>query len=161
MWMLGSYIGYSWVTLSSMWHLQIIAMLLAQTLAHIKSILQMWPDRMREIHLSNDHPNIHLLTLEILEPLNLYYNILHVLRFNGNPQLPPFMVFCNDWKETERLCLFARSQVPPDLAGNWLWFHSGMSAWFQTETIRKLHSHEIWGIFCTDAAGMVCRPLMS
>jgi hypothetical protein len=25
----------------------------------------------------------------------------------------------------------------------------------------KLHTHEIWGIFCTDAAGMVCRSLMS
>ncbi|KAH9020365.1 hypothetical protein EDB83DRAFT_2527937 [Lactarius deliciosus] len=29
-----------------------------------------------------------------------------------------------------------------------------MSTTFRTETIRKLHSHEIWGIFCTDAAGM-------
>ncbi|KAI9437344.1 hypothetical protein BJY52DRAFT_1196608 [Lactarius psammicola] len=29
-----------------------------------------------------------------------------------------------------------------------------MSTKFRTETIKKLHSHEIWGIFCTNAAGM-------
>jgi len=47
--------------------------------------------------------------------------------------------------------------MPPELVNNLLWFHSGMSMRFWIETIKKLHSHEIWGIFCTDAAGMVCR----
>ncbi|KAI9466166.1 P-loop containing nucleoside triphosphate hydrolase protein [Lactarius psammicola] len=108
----------------------------------------------REIRLSNDRPNIHLLTLEMLDPVHLCYDILQVLRFDGDPPPPLFMVFCNDRRETERLCQFARSQAPSELVDNLLWFHSGMSTKFRTETIKKLHSHEIWGIFCTDAAEM-------
>ncbi len=77
------------------------ATLPSHILGHIKSILQMRPDRTREIRLSNDCPNIHLLTLEMLDPVHSYYDILQVLRFDGNPPPPPFMVFCNDRKETE------------------------------------------------------------
>ncbi|KAH9010896.1 P-loop containing nucleoside triphosphate hydrolase protein [Lactarius pseudohatsudake] len=109
------------------------ATLPSHVLGHIKSILQMRSERTREIRLSNDRPNIHLLTLEMLDPINSCHDILRVLRFNGNPPPPPFMVFCNDQKETERLCLFARSHAPSEF---------------------KLHLHGIWGIFCTDAAGM-------
>ncbi|KAH8978761.1 hypothetical protein EDB86DRAFT_2753429, partial [Lactarius hatsudake] len=67
---------------------------------------------------------------------------------------PPFMVFCNDQKETKRLCLFAHLHAPSESVGKLLWFHSGMSTSFWTETIKKLHLHEIWGIFCTNTAGM-------
>ncbi|KAH8979614.1 hypothetical protein EDB92DRAFT_1806327, partial [Lactarius akahatsu] len=76
------------------------AMMPHHVLDHVKSILQMRPDRTREIQPCNDCPNIHLLTLEMLNPAHLYHDILHVLRFDGNPP-PPFMVFCNDRKETE------------------------------------------------------------
>ncbi|KAI9434782.1 P-loop containing nucleoside triphosphate hydrolase protein [Lactarius indigo] len=109
------------------------ATLPSRVLGHIKSVLQMRSERTREIRLSNDRPNIHLLTLEMLDPINSCHDILRVLRFDGNPPPPPFMVFCNDRKETERLCLFARSHAPSEL---------------------KLCLSEIWGIFCTDAAGM-------
>ncbi|KAI9436672.1 P-loop containing nucleoside triphosphate hydrolase protein, partial [Lactarius indigo] len=130
------------------------ATLPSHVLGHIKSVLQMQSERTREIRLSNDRPNIHLLTLEMLDPINSCHDILRVLRFNRNPPPPPFMVFCNDRKETERLCLFAHSHAPSELVGKLLWFHSGMSTSFQTETIKKLRLNEIWGIFCTDAAGM-------
>ncbi|KAH8978522.1 hypothetical protein EDB92DRAFT_1807327, partial [Lactarius akahatsu] len=102
-----------------------------------------------------DCPNIHLLSLETLDPISSYHDILHVLRFDGNPPPLLFMVFCNDQKEMERLCQFAHSQVPSELIGKLLWFHSLMSTKFWTETIKKLHLCEIWGIFCTDMAGMV------
>jgi hypothetical protein len=37
-----------------------------------------------------------------------------------------------------------------------MWFHSGMSLEFHEEVIlHKLQTGEIWGIMCTDAAGMV------
>ncbi|KAI9429072.1 P-loop containing nucleoside triphosphate hydrolase protein [Lactarius indigo] len=121
------------------------ATLLSCVLGHIKSVLQMRSERTREIRLSNDHLNIHLLTLEMLDPINSCHDILHVLRFDGNPPPPPFMVFCNDRKETERLCLFARSHAPSELVGKLLWFHSGMSTSFRTEMIKKLRLNEIWG----------------
>ena len=37
-----------------------------------------------------------------------------------------------------------------------VWFHSGMSMQYKEETMEKLQKGEIWGIVCTDAAGMVC-----
>ena len=126
------------------------------TLGSVRTTLRMKPDMSRVIRLRNDRPNVHLLTLEMQDPVHSCYDILRVLRFDGDPPPPPFMVFCNSRKETEVLCQFARSQAPPELAGKLLWFHSGMSTRFRTETIKKLQLHEIWGIFCTDAAGMVC-----
>ncbi|KAI9437122.1 P-loop containing nucleoside triphosphate hydrolase protein [Lactarius psammicola] len=101
-------------------------------LSHVKALLQMRSDT-REIRLSNDRPNIHLVTLEMLDPLNSCHDITRVLRFDGDPSPPPFMVFCNDRKETERICLYARSLAPAS---------------------SKLRTNKIWGIFCTDAAGM-------
>ena len=123
-------------------------------LVHVKELLQMRANT-REIRLSNDRPNIHLATLEMLDPLNSCHDLVRVLSFTGDPPPPPFMVFCNDRKETERLCLFARSLAPTDSVDKLLWFHSGMSAHFRTVTIEKLRTSQIWGIFCTDAAGMV------
>jgi superfamily II DNA/RNA helicase len=65
------------------------------------------------------------------------------------------MVFCNDCRETEHLCLYAHSLAPAHFVDKLLWFHSGMSTRFRTDTIKKLCTHKIWGILCTDAAGMV------
>ncbi|KAH9029179.1 P-loop containing nucleoside triphosphate hydrolase protein [Lactarius hengduanensis] len=104
-------------------------------LAHVKLLLQMRSDT-REIRLTNDRPNIHLTALEMLDPLNSSHDITRVLRFDGDPLPLLFMVFCNDRKETERICLYARSLAPAD------------------STIEKLRTNRIWGIFCTDAAGM-------
>ncbi|KAG1829032.1 hypothetical protein DFJ58DRAFT_672027 [Suillus subalutaceus] len=100
-------------------------------------------------------PNIHLMVIEMLDPLNSMHDLKCVLKFNGDPPPPKFMVFCNERKETERLCEFARSEAPPTVAKKLVWFHSGMSTDFRAETIENLRKGEIWGIFCTDAAGMV------
>lgn len=124
-------------------------------LEHVKSVLQMRPERTREVRLTNDRPNIHLIVQEMLDPLSLYHDILRVFRFDGDPPPPPFMVFCNSRKETERLCQYARLHTPPGLADKLVWFHSGMSTRFRTDTIERLCQRKIWGIFCTDAAGMV------
>ncbi|KAH9009872.1 P-loop containing nucleoside triphosphate hydrolase protein [Lactarius hengduanensis] len=105
-------------------------------LDHVKSLLQMRPERTKEIRLTNDRPNIHLVTLEMLDPLNSCHDILRIFQFNGDPPPPLFMVFCNSRKETEHLCHFARSHAPAE---------------FRDKLLRL---REIWGVFCTDAAGM-------
>ncbi|KAH9015991.1 P-loop containing nucleoside triphosphate hydrolase protein, partial [Lactarius pseudohatsudake] len=123
-------------------------------LDHVKSLLQMRPERTKEIRLTNDCPNIHLVTLEMLDPLNLCHDILRIFQFNGNPPPPLFMVFCNSRKETEHLCHFARSHAPAEFRDKLVWYHSGMSTRFRVDYIEKLRLREIWGVFCTDAAGM-------
>ncbi|KAG1785764.1 P-loop containing nucleoside triphosphate hydrolase protein [Suillus plorans] len=120
----------------------------------VKSILHMQDHRTTEARRTNDRPNIHLMVIEMLDPLNSMHDLKRVLKFNGDPPPPKFMVFCNERKETERLCEFARSEAPPTVAKKLVWFHSGMSTDFRAETIENLRKGEIWGIFCTDAAGM-------
>jgi superfamily II DNA/RNA helicase len=39
------------------------------------------------------------------------------------------------------------------------WFHSGMTAHFKRETIKDLKQGKLWGVVCTDTAGMVCESL--
>jgi superfamily II DNA/RNA helicase len=48
-----------------------------------------------------------------------------------------------------------RKFLPPDLQDKIIWFHSGMSAEFREEAIKKLKNGDMWGFWCTDAAGMV------
>jgi superfamily II DNA/RNA helicase len=131
-----------------------LATMPAYVLARVKEVLQLRSNT-REIRLTNDRPNIHLATWKMVDPLHSCHDIARVLSFSGGPPPPPFMVFCNDCKETERVCLFARSLAPAGSVDKLLWFHSGMSAQFRTATIEKLRTNQIWGIFCTDAAGMV------
>ncbi|KAG2754120.1 P-loop containing nucleoside triphosphate hydrolase protein, partial [Suillus brevipes Sb2] len=120
----------------------------------VKSILQMCDHRTTEARRTNDRPNIHLMVIEMLDPLNSMHDLKRVLKFDGDSPPPKFMVFCNERKETERLCEFARSEAPSSMANKLVWFHSGMSANFRAEMIENLRQGEIWGIFCTDAAGM-------
>ncbi|KAF8264330.1 P-loop containing nucleoside triphosphate hydrolase protein [Lactarius quietus] len=109
------------------------ATLPCHVLDHVKTILHMRPESTREIRLTSDRPNIHLVTLEMLDPLSSCHDTLCVFRFDGDPPPPPFMVFCNDRKETEHLFQYACLHAPAEL----------------TDKLR-----EIWGIFCTDTAGM-------
>ncbi|KAG1730876.1 P-loop containing nucleoside triphosphate hydrolase protein [Suillus lakei] len=102
------------------------ATLLRHVLHDVKSILQMHDHQTTKAHRTNDHPNIHLKVIEMLDPLNSMHDLKRVLKFDGDSPPPKFMVFCNERKETERL----------------------------SEMIENLRQGEIWGIFCTDAAGM-------
>ncbi|KAG2124339.1 hypothetical protein BD769DRAFT_1358945, partial [Suillus cothurnatus] len=45
--------------------------------------------------------NIHLMVIEMLDPLNSMHDLKWVLKFNSNAPPPKFMVFCNECKETE------------------------------------------------------------
>ncbi|KAG2158699.1 P-loop containing nucleoside triphosphate hydrolase protein [Suillus bovinus] len=92
--------------------------------------------------------------VKMLDPLNSMHDLKCVLKFDGDSPPPKFMVFCNERKETEQLCEFARSEAPSSMANKLVWFHLGMSANFRAEMIENLRQGEIWGIFCTDAASM-------
>ncbi|KIJ10206.1 hypothetical protein PAXINDRAFT_16777 [Paxillus involutus ATCC 200175] len=55
---------------------------------------------------------------------------------------------------SKHITTFLREQLPPELRDKIVWFHSGMTQEFRSEMIEKLRCGEIWGICCTDAAGM-------
>jgi superfamily II DNA/RNA helicase len=83
----------------------------------------------------------------------------HILNLDGRTQPPLFMVFVNKRTESEELAKKEWENLPPNFREKVMWFHSGMSPEFREEVIRKLKSGEIWGIMCTDAAGMVSRVI--
>jgi superfamily II DNA helicase RecQ len=120
----------------------------------VKAILQMRPENTLTIHRSNNHPNIHFMVEEMQYSAKSMKDLERILRLDK--QSPPkFMVFVNNRKESEKLVENEWDNLPPNLRDKVAWFHSGMSQQFREETVEKLRSGDIWGIICTDAAGMV------
>lgn len=78
-----------------------------------------------------------------------------VLKLDGVNPPPKFMLFVNQRKESEEIVGFQWDDLPPGFRDKVVWFHSGMSSQFRDDAIRRLRDGELWGIICTDAAGMV------
>ena len=117
------------------------------------------------IRRSNDRPNIHLVVEEMQHSLSSWLDLDRALKLHGyltdnsgvepvSP--PPFMVFVNKRKESEEGCEHEWNNAPDHyLKTKVVWFHSGMSPRFRADKIEDLKEGRIWGILCTDAAGMV------
>ncbi|KAF9224144.1 P-loop containing nucleoside triphosphate hydrolase protein [Gyrodon lividus] len=86
--------------------------------------------------------------------LKSLHNLDHALNFKGGQPQTPFMAFVNGCNKTERLTKHLQKMVPQHLQDKFVWFHSGMSMAFCSGMIEKLRKGELWGIFCTDTAGM-------
>ena len=121
----------------------------------VKKKLMLRAEKTTIIHRSNDRPNIGFVVEKMQYTAKSMLDIERVLQLNG--EIPPkkFMVFVNKRRETEEMAKKLRENLPSHLREKIVWFHSGMSPEFRAEVIQKLQSGEIWGIACTDAAGMV------
>ncbi|KIJ09295.1 hypothetical protein PAXINDRAFT_17613 [Paxillus involutus ATCC 200175] len=130
-------------------------------LKDVTTTLNMQRETVSRIQLSNDHPNIQLLVVEMLDSTKSVHDLHRILRLpssvsplgDGTQQVK-FMLFCNSRRDAQHVASFLREQLPPDLRDNIVWFHSGMTQEFRAEMVEKLRRGEIWGICCTDAAGM-------
>ncbi|KII91007.1 hypothetical protein PLICRDRAFT_553037 [Plicaturopsis crispa FD-325 SS-3] len=120
----------------------------------IQRTLQMGPDTVERVQLSNNRPNIHFMVIEMLYSVKSMQDLDRVLKIDGETPPPKFMVFTNKRKEAERIVKHKWSQLPRELHHKIVWLHSGMSAEFKAKYMDKLAKGEIWGIVCTDAAGM-------
>jgi len=58
-------------------------------------------------------------------------------------------------------CNRLRLDLPGHLWEKVIWFHSGMTMEFRVDAMEKLKKGELWGICCTDAAGMVSGNCIS
>lgn len=124
-------------------------------LRDVQKKLHMQSNRVVKVIRSNDRPNIHLMVARIEGTLKSMQDLDRVLNFRDGQPETPFMVFVNGQEDAERLAKYIRRSVPDHLQDKFVWFHSGMSMAFRSAAIEKLKSGELWGIFCTDAAGMV------
>jgi len=128
-------------------------------LSDVQAKLQMRTGKTTIIRRSNDRPNIYFTVEEMKYSAKSMLDLERILNLDGKTQPPPFMVFVNKRAESEELAKKEWENLPPDLREKVVWFHSGMSPEFHEEVIAKLQSGEIWGIMCTDAAGMVSRVI--
>lgn len=83
------------------------------------------------------------------------------LRVCGASRPPKFMIFANKRKETETVVETLWQDLSEDLRRMIVWFHSGMSSEFRENAIQQLRNGEIWGLLCTDAAGMVSKDYLN
>jgi superfamily II DNA helicase RecQ len=123
-------------------------------LSDVQTKLRINVNRVVKIQRSNDRPNIQLMVVPMLYPKNCFHDLDRVLNFDAGPP-KKFMVFVNSRRISEHAVEHCWTQLPTHLRNKIVWFHSGMTMEFRTEIIEKLCKGEIWGIFCTDAAGMV------
>ncbi|KAF4615749.1 hypothetical protein D9613_012407 [Agrocybe pediades] len=81
-------------------------------------------------------------------------DLLTLLKYTEGSRPPKFLVFTNKRSETEGAVKAEWKDIPEELRSKIRRFHSGMSAEFREAEIKKLKDGEIWGMICTDAAGM-------
>lgn len=108
---------------------------------------------------SNDRPNIFMEVRRAQHPLNSFQD-LAILLPNGRTTTeetkpPKFMAFFNNRRETKDGARFLRNILTQEYTDKVVWFHSGMSAVFRADQMELLRTGKIWGVCCTDAAGMV------
>ncbi|KAF8835722.1 hypothetical protein BDN67DRAFT_912477, partial [Paxillus ammoniavirescens] len=123
-------------------------------ISDVKTKLRMRSYNLAKIIRSNDHPNINLIVEEMKFPRNSMHDLTRVMDLRGG--LPPekFMLFTNSRGSAESACNRLHTDLSPHLRDKIIWFHFGMTMEFHIEAIEKLRWGEIWGICCTDAAGM-------
>lgn len=124
-------------------------------LRDVQKKLHIDPHSSVKIHRANDRPNIHLMVVEMIYPAKTKYDLIRALGLDRNSRPPPFMVFDNTRVQAECSWEAIQLGLPAEFREKVVWFHSGMSSEFRAEKIEKLRSGELWGICCTDAAGMV------
>jgi superfamily II DNA helicase RecQ len=111
-----------------------------------------------EIFRSNDRSDLHIGTRFIEHPAYSFRDLMFLVPKEGDnveADPPCFLVFCGSQETTEEACLVLK-YLAPIMKGKIAWFHSDMTPEYRAEMLDKLEKHEIWGLFCTGAFGLVC-----
>lgn len=131
------------------------ATLPAHILKDVSASLNMQHENTSMIRLLNDQQNVQVAVVKILHSPNSFHNINRILYLSQGIHPPKFMIFCNSRQDSQRMAEYLHGQLHPELHNKIVWFHSGMTQEFRMDMTEKLCGGELWGMCCTDAAGMV------
>jgi superfamily II DNA helicase RecQ len=126
-------------------------------LTEIQSLLGL-PHNVPIIRHSNDRHNISLIVHQMQHTLRSLHNLafLFPLGFNSSSQPPrKFMVFMETKDLCQRATRFLWQRLPQDQKNKVVWVHVDMSCDHNQKALAQLRAGEIYGIVCTDVAGMV------
>jgi superfamily II DNA helicase RecQ len=135
------------------------ATLTPKGIGELQRSLNMRPKHTEVIQLSNDRSNLALHVRRMKHHAKSFFDLAFLIPFGLTVDSPPpktFMAFGNTRRTSEGMVKYLWSRMAPELQHKLVWLHAGMTEEFKEETIAKLKRGEIWGICCTDAAGMVC-----
>ena len=132
-------------------------------LLDIVEILKLQPQNTVHIIYSNDRPEIRLMVRGLVCAASSFQDLAFLIPQNyqeGDPPIPPFLVFFDNTKEAERACKYLRTLLPRSQWHKTRWFHSTMTQYFREDQVEAMKTGDVWGLCCTDAFGMVGLPLM-
>lgn len=127
-------------------------------IAETRRLLHMNSKSTAEILCSNDRPEIGLMVRELVYPSSSYNDLSFLIPYNWqNTMTKPkkFLVFFDDIKEAKAATKYFRRQLLKKFRSKIAWFHSTMSQEYRDEKVKEFREGKVWGMFCTDAFGLV------
>jgi superfamily II DNA/RNA helicase len=139
-----------------------VILALSATLPHavlteIQSLLGL-PRDVQIIRRSNDRSNISLVVRQMSHTLASLHDLAFIVPPGfcaSSPPPPKFMLFMEMKDLCQRGATFLRRRLPLDLRHKIVWVHADMSRDHNQKALDRLRAGEIYGIVCTDVAGMV------
>lgn len=110
------------------------------------------------LRLSNDRSNVALITRPMKHSFASLHDLAPLVPLNRTPGSLPiskFIVFVRTKKNCERVAKFLRDRLAPEERDRIVWVHAEMTRGFNEDAMAKLRNGELYGIVCTDVAGMV------
>jgi superfamily II DNA helicase RecQ len=125
----------------------------------IQSLLSLDSQATETIRLSNGRTNLGLVVKQMAHTQQSLHDLAFLVPLgltSGSENPPKFMLFMKSKKKCEKAGNFLRLRLPTELRDKVIWVHSEMSREFNEAALANLKEGQIFGIVCTDVAGMVC-----
>jgi len=126
-------------------------------LLDITDILQLRLDKTEQILRSNDRPEISLMVRGLVSPANSFQDLAFLIpdSFKDGDTVDPFLVFFDGKKEAEKACKALRKRLSVANQQKMKWLHADLMQEEREILCEEMKTGEIFGLFCTDAFGMV------
>ncbi|KAF8601820.1 P-loop containing nucleoside triphosphate hydrolase protein [Ceratobasidium sp. AG-I] len=127
----------------------------ATMITEIKTLLGV--STFKIIRLSNDRRNIKYIVKKMEHTQISFHDLAFIIppNFTLESAPPPsFMVFVNSKLDCERAAEFLRRRLPSELRDKVVWVHADMTRGFNEQAMSDLRDGSIFGVVCTDVAGM-------
>ncbi len=114
-------------------------------------------DQTEQILRSNDRPEIGLMVRSLSFSVNSFQDLAFLIPdgFREGDSVEPFLVFFDGKKESEKACKTLRKRLPLADRQKIRWFHADLTQEEREGLCEKMRCGEVFGLFCTDAFGMV------
>ncbi|KDQ05810.1 hypothetical protein BOTBODRAFT_122245, partial [Botryobasidium botryosum FD-172 SS1] len=115
------------------------------------------PEETTIIFQFNDCPNITLDVRPIIHPQRTLFGLAYLIpasMMETSPAPKKFMLFMNSKALCEAAAKMLHERLPRSLCHQVVWVHADMSREFNRRMLEALRRGDIYGVCCTDTAGM-------